>query len=148
MNEQQSHQPATARVSVATQGFKLDADLSQLYSSLKPFYASQDLLAVLIQVLRNQAAIQLIILDQGKRIMATLADIAATIAAEKTIADSIKALVTQVVQQLHDLVAQIAALTPNQVAIDALAVSAKANADELSASVDELTAAVHANTTP
>ncbi len=72
------------------------------------------------------------LLDQGKKIMATLTDVQAAVTAEDTVIDSAIVL-------LKGLAAQVAALQPNQAAIDALAA-------DITAKTQTLADAVAANT--
>jgi ABC-type transporter Mla subunit MlaD len=68
------------------------------------------------------------LLDQGKTIMATLADLQTAVTAEDTVIDSAITLI-------KGLAAQIAALPPDQAAIDALAADVKGTSDALAAAV-------------
>ncbi len=86
-------------------------------------------------ILSNQRAI----LDQlhnlyrqGDRIMATLQDVQAAVAAEDTVIDSAIVLI-------KGLADKVAALAPNQAAIDALAAEIKGKSDALAAAVTENT---------
>jgi hypothetical protein len=73
------------------------------------------------------------IISQMEKIMASLADVQAAVAAEDSVVDSAIAL-------LQGLAAQIAALKPDQAAIDALAA-------DVTAKTQQLADAVVANTT-
>ena len=78
--------------------------------------------------------------EEEERIMATLDDVVAKVAAEKTIIDSVKSLVVGLAQQVRDLKDQV--IDPDaQAKIDALA-------DSIDLSVATLQDAVVAGTTP
>lgn len=68
------------------------------------------------------------IIQKDDQIMATLADLQASVTAEDTVIDSAMALLT-------GLAAQIAALAPNQAAIDALAADVTSKTAALSQAV-------------
>ncbi len=91
----------------------------------------QIILAELRQIRTNQRLTFRMLLElqtQGRKIMATLADVQAAVTAEDTVIDSAVALI-------QGLAAQVAALQPNQAAIDALAADIKAKSDSLAAAV-------------
>lgn len=75
-----------------------------------------------------------LIVEKEERIMATLAELQAAVAAEDTVIDSAVALI-------NGLADQIAALQPDQAAIDALAVEVRGKTADLSAAVTARTPA-------